>query len=85
MASRTEGDKLPFEWYWTSAMVHLGTSLYEYLKATKTAAVIHRFTHEHILRNALIVQCHWHEMLLFLILALNKFLLSVPQVHTVCS
>lgn len=25
MASRTEGNKLPYEWYWTAAMVHLGT------------------------------------------------------------
>lgn len=69
MASRPEGDKLPYEWYWTSAMVHLGPSLYEYLTATKTVAVILKFTYDHILTNALIVQCRRHEMLLFLILA----------------
>lgn len=25
MASRTEGDKLPYVWCWTLAMVHIGT------------------------------------------------------------
>ncbi len=56
MARGTEGNKLPYEWYWPPAMVHLGTYPYmnisQQLKLTVdtvTAAAIHRFMNSYIL------------------------------------
>ena len=91
MVSRTGGNKLPYEWFWTPAMLHLGTypcmNISQQLKLTihtATAAVIHRFMTYDALLYTLTTQHQHHEVLQFLILALNKYLLSVPQVHTIC-
>lgn len=92
MASGTEAKKLPYERYWTPATIHLGIyprmNISQQLKATidaVTAAVIRRFSTWCFLRTTLIVQHRLHEVLQFLVLALNMSLLSVPQVHTICS
>lgn len=88
MACRTEGYKLPYDWYWTPAMVHLGTypsmNISQQPKLTVgavTAAVMHRVMNYYI-QSTPHAASPAMKLLQFLILALNNSLLSV---HTICS
>ena len=63
MASRKEGNKLPYEWFWIPAMVHLGayacTNISQELKLlvdTVTSAGTHRYINHDVLRTAFSMQ-----------------------------